>query len=304
MNTKHKSTVVVVVHDAGGTEAIIPYLHAHQEKYLFVVYATGPAKSILTRERVTYQNIIDDENVIASLLAKHEDAKFAILGTGWMTRIELHALQYLKHMGVRTVVFLESWEKYRERFGYPKKGWKNNLPNEIWVGDDIAKKIATRQFPGIVIRKKRDNYFTTMKRRYKEIRKGTEPRQVLFLSVCVPETIHALRTLLTTIANKKERKEVIIRFHPADARDRYDDLIAHYVDRVVITKSKEKDIVRDFARARLVVGTETVAMSLAVTLGLPTVSLDKVGEKRFLPFPEIIKAKRGNARAVLGKLIK
>ncbi len=293
MKDTRKTKVIVVANDAGGAEAMVPYLSAHDDRYRFIVFAAGPAKRVFEREGIETRPIEDDEKRIARKLLPYEDAAFALLGTGWMTLIERRALLALKEARVRTIVFLESWEHYRERFGYPDKDWKRCLPDEIWVGDDVAKRMAERLLPGIPVRKKRENYLDSMKKRYREARKKTRKDEVLFLSVCVPGATPALETLLRVAAKKGKR--VAVRFHPADAKDRYDGLIARYRSRVAIRKSNEKEIVRDLARATTVVGTETVAMALSVHLSIPTVSLGKVGKKRFLPFPEIVKARSASA---------
>jgi len=70
------------------------------------------------------------------------------------------------------VSFIDHWVNYRERFGYPLKNWKNNLPDEIWAGDKYAFLIAKKLFNKILpIKLVKNPYFKEIKNKYYKTKK-------------------------------------------------------------------------------------------------------------------------------------
>lgn len=282
--------ILVVAHDAGGAEIIGAYIKKHQTQFDFHCYVAGPALKIFRRLDIPSKKITIFKKDIDRIVAKHADAKFVLLGTGWMTTIELTALTSAKTIGLKTVVYLEAWWNYRERFEYPKKHWKDNLPDEIWVGDRYAEAIAKKCFPKTHIKFSQNQYFVSIKEEFKKLKKKDlkQKKNIVFLSDCTPEAHVALSQLLRTLSEKKSPQNLRIRFHPADDRSRYDELIAQYKSKIHIKKSSQKDITRDLLDAKLVIGTETVAMAVSVVVGVKTISIKKAKEPFLLPFKEII----------------
>ncbi len=292
--------VFVVAHDAGGAEIIGAYIKKNHNCFDFHAYASGPAKAIFRRLEIPVKSISGNIADITRVVEKHADAKFALLGTGWMTTIEFDALMSAKAVGLKTIVYLESWVNYRERFNYPKKNWKKNLPDEVWVGDKYALALAQKYFSSTMVRYVPNQYFIAMKYCYRKlIRSYKTEKGILFLSDVTKETDIALEQLLSALAVKEHPLPLLIRFHPADDHERYDELIAKYRSAVEIKKSTEKYFVRDLLFASIVIGTETVAMAVSVLAGVKTVSIRSVGKKPFLPFPEILHARGVKAIADL-----
>src|SRR6516164_11654529 len=114
MSSKNRKQVLVIAHDAGGTEVIVGYIKTHTTQYDFRSYIAGPAVSIFRREHLPFRTITHGPKQIGSIVARHRDAAFALLGTGWMTRIEADALAKAKQTGLQAVVYLESWSDYRK----------------------------------------------------------------------------------------------------------------------------------------------------------------------------------------------
>jgi len=289
MSKSEQKEILVIAHDAGGAEIIAAYIMAHPEKR-FACYAAGPAVKVFKRQHVPAKTITVTKQAVETVVKKHHDAAFALLGTGWMTKVEVWALEAAKAKGVPTVCYLESWVNYRERFGYPNKNWKNCLPNEIWVGDDYALALAARIFPSSQrIRHVPNQYFKQIKARAKEIRRTmSRGKGILFLSDAVPGVERSLEKLLQYVAKVQPEETVSVSFHPADPPDRYDAVIERYKDTVSVKKSKEKDIVRNLLSARVVVGAETVALVVSVLIGKPTVCIVPTKRQRRLPHPEIL----------------
>ena len=291
--------ILVIAHDAGGAEIIAAYLRESGEIKRFRVYAGGPAVKIFRREKIPALSISDNRPKIAQIIAMHTDAAFVLLGSGWMTKIESRALSESKKLGLKTVVYLESWSNFRERFGYPLEGWQECLPSEIWVGDRPALAMAKKYFPKTKVRFVRNQYFAHIRERFRE-GKRQALRSTLFLSDAVPGMEKVFGEFLACLPLRKTPHHILLRFHPADDRARYDALIEKYKKTAVIKKSKEKDIVRDFLSARVVIGTETVAMVLSVLCGIRTISIALLGiRKAPLPFKEIIRVRNAKSAARL-----
>src|SRR5215471_9179367 len=270
MSSKNRKRVLVIAHDAGGTEVIAGYIRTHAKQYDFCSYIAGPAVRIFRREHLPFKTIKDGPKQIGSIVARHRDAAFALLGTGWMTTIEADALVKTKQSGLKTVVYLESWTDYRERFGYPKQDWRNKLPDEIWVGDEYAQQLATNLLvPYTSVRFVRNQYLVDIKKRFNLLQRGAaQPTAVLFLSDAVPEARRLFAALLFGLSLSENRDlYVLLRFHPADKRSRYDKIIQRYRGQVRVQKSRDSDIVRDLLMAKVVVGTESVAMVPAALVG-------------------------------------
>ena len=299
-NTK-KSKILVVAYDAGGAEILAAYVKKHFTKNDFCVYAGGPAVRIFKREKIPQKSILPStKKNLTNIIAKESDSDLVLLGTGIMTKTERHALEIAKKFGLKTAAYLESWVYYRERFGYPKENWRKNLPDEIWVGDKYALRLARRNFGRrIPIRFVANEYFKNIIDRYKKgIRRSSPPREILFLSLGLTKGIQEIfGEMLQFIYLQKKPHVVRIRFHPADDRKRYDTLIRKYSGRIIIKKSREKDIVRDLLHASVVIGTNTVAMIPAVLVKKKTISIISPTMKSELPHHQIIKV-RSVAKAV------
>ncbi len=294
-STKLLPKVLVIAHDAGAAEIIGAYVKKQSERFDFHCYVAGPARIIFRRLKISSRKISPDKKEITRIIRSHADVKFVLLGTGWMTRVEFDALIEAKNFGLKTVVYLESWVNYRERFGYPEKKWQKNLPDEIWVGDKYAFVMAKKYFPNTEIKFVTNQYFLAVVKQYRALRSlHKKDRGILFLSDVAVGVESALETILVFLAEKKRPSSLLIRFHPADDRTRYDVLIKKYSEWVHIEKSTQKDIVRDLLRAKVVIGTETVAMVGAVLSGITTISIATIGKKPQLPFAEIIRIRRAN----------
>jgi len=297
MNTKHqkknKPKVLVIAHDAGGAEIIAAYVKKNFAKKNFVIYGAGPASKVFKRVGLLSHKITERHETILRVINKHHDAEYILLGTGWMTTIESQALAIAKSLGLKTVCYLESWLNYRERFAYPALGWQKKLPDEIWVGDTYAVPLAQKCFPKTLVRFVRNEYFIGIIRRYKELLgQKKEKQEILFFSDAVPIAEDALKLLLDYLSVHPSSLDLKISFHPADDQGRYDALIQKYAHHIHVTKSKERDIVKSLLSARVVAGTETVAMVASVLVGIPTISINLGKKKPMLPFPQIIRVRK------------
>ena len=259
----------MIVHDAGGAEIIGAYIRVHKNKINFESYVAGPAVNIFMREKIPFSLITDDKAFVARAVKKNIHAKFAILGARWRTDIESTALSEAKINGIRTVVYMDSWSNYRERFGYPTQGWENNLPDELWLGDKNALQLALSLFPKkLKIKLVPNEYFRLAKKRYVEVRKKRQVNVVLFLTDPSTNSISAARILFIALSRFVAALRIRLRLHPSDQIVRYVELQKEF-PKLPVEFSREPKLANDLASSLFVVGAETVALAVAAKVGLP-----------------------------------
>lgn len=270
-----KQKVLVVTHDAGGSEIIAAYVKKHLNRTDFHVYTEGPGARVFRRLGIPFHRIQNNRSAIRAVVRKHANVDLALLALkGWMTDIEWLARDEAMRSGLRTAVYLEDWRRYRERFGYPKRGWQNNLPHELWAGDPTALKLARKLFKKTHsrIRFVPNEYFRTVSRRVKKARAASHATCVLFLSSPLQELEPVVADLLELMSQRRGSR-LLIRLHPADKKGRYRRLLRRYRGKIVSEISKNADVAADLARAKIVIGTRTVALALAAYCKLPTFSI-------------------------------
>lgn len=299
---KRNKRVLVAANDAGGAEIIGAYVRTHQDGMRYDVYAGGPAARVFKRLGVPFKKIADDEQKIAAIVRRHADADYALFGTGEMTRIESRAVLAAKDAGVRTIIYLDSWVNYLGRFGFPQPGWKENLPDELWIGDTAGQRLAEEAFPGLRIRLVPNWHFADIAEAFKK--QESAPDEILFFGTSTEGSPEALEGILEELSRAGERISICVRLHPAEPVTRYDALIERYKRTFRIRKSRTKDLVSDLARARIVAGLETMALALAYKVGIRAVCVVPRGTAMTLPFARIRRAGSGQeaARMIAGML--
>lgn len=290
MNSKltKNPKILVVVHDAGGAEVIGAYIRAHRKESHFIAYGAGPAVRVFKRLKIPLCAIEDSIASIAKAVGRHHDVAYALMAApGWMTKIELRALEEAKKAGLKTVVYMESWEDERKRFGFPRVGWHKRLPDMFWAGDKYARSSLIKQLPHVPVRLVPNQYFRDEVARYKALKGSNKPDAILFTSTTGGDSHELLENILFAASRNNTVRRVRIRYHPGDNRNSYEALIRKFKDSVCIEESRENDLAKDLLKARTVIGTETVAMVVGVLCGIRTISLVKKDRKPMLPFPRI-----------------
>lgn len=298
---KHRPEVIVFVHDAGGAEVVGAYIRRNRAQFSFHCYGAGPALRVFRRLGVPLRKVSDDRKELSAVIRRHPKAAYALCGApGWMTKTEFNALQEAKHAGLKTVVYMDSWIDDRLRFGYPARGWQRHLPDVFWAGDHYARAGLRRRFPRVPVRYVPNQYFANEVVRYRAHKRASRAADtVLFMSTIGGPSHELLEAILAVLARERRRTCVRIRFHPADDRSRYDALTVQFKDLVRIELSREKDIVKDLLRARIVVGSETVAMAVSVLCGIRTISFCAPGTRAVLPFNAIRRTRSSKNAAQL-----
>jgi hypothetical protein len=279
--------VVAICHDAGGAEIVSAYIRAHRTQYRFFALVAGPAMKIFRRKHIA-ATVFEDQSFHDFFVA-HPDVRFVLAGTG-ASGMEARAIATARVHHVHTVAFLDHWVNYRERFRYPEAGWEAHLPDEIWVGDRSGYVLAKEFFPQTSVRLLPNPYFREVRASYGHAyARAPYHDAVLFMSEPVPYgEVQILNELLHFFATRLSGATFIIRFHPTESRHKYDALIRKYCRRLHIVKSRHSFIVDDLARARFVIGMESVALVASVVCRKKTISIisDPARPLR-LPFAQI-----------------
>jgi hypothetical protein len=220
--------IAAISHDAGGAEILSSWLLRCREPYCLVT--DGPATDIFLRKIGDRQSIPLAEAI--------EKCEWVLCSTSWQSSLERRAISLAKAGGKRVVAFLDHWVNFKERF---QEDGVEVLPDEIWVGDVEAEKIARACFATIKIVLKPNPYFEDLLLEIKKIHiAASDITKCSVLYVCEPIREHALlqygnerywgyteedalRYFLQNIdALGFAVSKIKIRPHPSESKSKYD----------------------------------------------------------------------------------
>ncbi len=299
MKTRVKNKIIVVAHDAGGAEVVGAYVNKNAKRYNFSSYISGPAEKVFARRAIVFQPAptsimavrqIFDREIGISLLLAATSGKHSVIERLFVVEAKRH--------GIKSAVYLDHWVNFRERFGYPGKNWRENLPDEIWVGDQAARLLAKKLFKRPIILVP-NLYFEEMKKQIKQFSQA-ESNSILFLGE-PPHGPMVLKKFLSVLSEPKINCKIIIRPHPRELPSQYWAIVESSPSAVPVEISLNRSLAEDMGQSRLVVGIESLALAVAALAGKPAVSFRPglAGQCR-LPFRQIIKIKTA---AALSKII-
>ena len=259
-----KNHVAIVSHDAGGAEILSSWLK--RTNYLASVVAAGPAERIFRQKCPKADFLKLDEALIK--------CSWLLSGTGWESNFELQAISKAGDLGIKTIAFLDHWVNYRERFEY---NGSIILPDEIWVGDTEAERIARHLFDQTPVLLKPNPYFEDLLNEIAVIQKVKfKPKKARVLYVCEPIADHALkqhgndrhwgytehdalRFFLSNIsALCQPIDSITIRPHPSEREGKYQ--WANSVTSLSIQFGGQKTLLEEILESTIVVGCESMAM--------------------------------------------
>jgi hypothetical protein len=287
--------IAVISHDAGGAEILSSYVRQEGMECLFVL--VGPARSIFERKLGRIATSTLDEVIRKSTSM--------ICSTSWESDIEVQAIKLSRTLGKRSVAFLDHWVNYRERF---TRCGEIVLPDEIWVGDHMAKAMATDVFLNVPIKLIENPYLKDIKREFNSIQTYSPSRSgsISVLYVCEPISTHALLRygnahhwgyveddalryfLLNISALNKPVERVVIRPHPSEANDKYSWVQQEF--KLPILLGGTCPLVEEIAESDVIVGCESMALVVALSIGKKVLScIPPNGRTCVLPHTEIVK---------------
>jgi hypothetical protein len=268
--------VAVVSHDAGGAEILSSWVNHTQHPVTVVV--AGPAESI-------FRHKCPHAEFLPLKVALHKSS-WVLCGTGWQSDFERQAIVSARALGKKTVSFLDHWVNFRERF----VGANNYvLPDEIWVGDIEAERIARAQFVDIPIILQPNHYIEDLLVEISRIRKPRSDsifKRILY--VCEPIAQHSLlqfgnehhwgyteHEALSFFLNNVSALgryigSITIRPHPSEPKDKYDRLRNLYS--LTLVHGGQKTLLEEILESDIVVGCDSMAMVVGLLASKRVVS--------------------------------
>lgn len=326
MNMKRKK-IIVACHDAGGAELIAAYIVHRQSSDVFICFVSGPAVAVFERHKIV-AHIYSGESII-SLLRPHVDASYVLTGNSWASSFETDFRFAAKKIGLKTVVCLDYWLRCRERFGYPRRAWQQYLPDEIWIGYPLPRRDAQLFFPKTPVRIIPNFYLregVAEVRRYEHFRTGSTHSRIsrgrgTVLVVCIPlnaprnhfgdpvrliaDEFQLLDYILCTLQRLVPEWRVIVRQHPSEKEDKYEDVVAPHRRRLDITYSDaRRPLASDIAESTLVIGPASTALVLAKLSHRSVVGIFPwMYERSWFPFDIPYVRKLAQLSAVIKKFV-
>lgn len=284
--------IAVISHDAGGAEIISSWLSQNSEPFKLVL--GGPAVTIFQNKLGEYKNY--------PLESAIRNSDWVLCGTSWQSSLEKLAIVKAKLAGKRVVAFLDHWVNYHERFVFDGAIL---LPDEIWVTDLYAQKIANNIFPSLKVVLNPNPYFADLHLKIQSLQpKKIQLGKYSILYVCEPIREHALLAfgnefhwgyteetalgffLKNINAVGRKVTEIRIRPHPSEIRGKYDWV--QQENTLVTEVMSSKSLIEQIVEADAVVGCGSMAMVVALLAKKRVISSIPPGGKPCeLPHSEI-----------------
>ncbi len=283
----------VVAHDAGGAEIISSHI---RRQGLECVYALeGAAQAVFARKLGDIARV-----ELGQLVASCD---WLLCGTSFLSDLEWRAIGLARQAGKRSVAMLDHWVNYRQRF-LRHGSW--HFPDEVWVGDALAARLAEQHLPETKTSLVPNAYFEDIRQQLAAIaapvRRAAAGISVLY--VCEPlredglalyndplywgySEEDALRCFLSNIGRLGERIDrVVVRAHPQESPDKYRWAVDEF-DLPIVT-GENRTLLEQIVASDVVAGCATMAMVVALLAGKRVVSCIPPGGKTIrLPHPEI-----------------
>lgn len=294
--------IAIFSHDAGASEILLELCRANIEMYEFRIFCLldFPCYTLVKAKQLeAYMvNIADEENDIFKKLLTFNPSVI-LYGTGWQNHLEYIFLKYAREHILPSVAFLDHWSNYRERFGYPDAKWRENLPDFIATHNKESFELAKNlDLPNVIAIK---NYAQKREFLYaKDIFERVKEQDILlFLSEPTAKVAQKsygesnfwgfdeVKVFKDILENKTlfNCEKIVIRVHPSDIQDTY-----RAIDPDI--SFSDKTLLEDIARAKIIIGIDTVALYSAYLLGKKAISYIPSNKRECLvPLPKENKIK-------------
>jgi hypothetical protein len=287
-------SLLVACHDAGGAEIVSCWLRRRPDAHSVPCLLEGPARAIFARRLGAGLRTVDALPPLAGL-------DLVLCGSSAHAPLERRVVRAARAAGVRSAVWLDHWVNSAERFVLDGDVV---LPDEVWVADEHAERLAAATLPGATIRLCGNPYLEDVAAEVHALERErpaggerilyvTQPTTVAALAATGDplgwgyEELGALRGYLARLADAPPAA-VRVRLHPAESEEKYAEVLAAFADRLALEVSRSDSLVEDCAWADTVAGCDTMAMVVALAAGRRVVSVIPPGGRPLsLPFEAI-----------------
>lgn len=257
--------VAVVCHDAGAANVLVAEL-AYQPTWTVLPVMHGPAVKVWRASASESLPLLELEAALAR-------ARLVVTGTGWASNLEHEARCRAIALRLPTVAVLDHWVNYRERFEHEGQVM---LPDEIWVTDAYALKIATDLFPSTIVRQRPNHYLrdqVSAIHRCGRVEAGRvlyvlEPLRYVWPGLTRAGEFEALDYLIRRIKTLTGCVSpcLWLRPHPSEQLAKYQPWLGNHHG-IEVAMDDSNSLADAIGRAEWVVGCETAAMVIALAAG-------------------------------------
>lgn len=257
--------IAVVCHDAGGANLVLAMLaRLDGQRHQVSAYLQGPAASL-------WQQRFPQQAMAPSLEAALAHADVLLSGTGWASDLEFDARVLARQRGMTSIAVLDHWVNYPQRF---VRHGQTVLPDQIWVCDEDARRIAQDCFPDLPVRCMPNDYLQEQVAALPPA-DAVDDALLYVLEPArtdwgqgVPGEFQALDYFAARLALMQVPAGMPIRLrpHPSDPAGKYDDWIARHAH-LNVSLDDSANLHGALARASRVAGCESFAMVVALAAG-------------------------------------
>lgn len=243
----------------------------------------GPARGVFARRLPALAPLPEPPDVAAYDLV--------VCGTSGTAEHEREIVRQARASNVRCAVWLDHWVNYPERF--------DRLPDELWVCDEHAERIAREAVPGPPVIVRGNPYLEDMAAEIQGLGRPPGPgERVLYVTEPTAEVagrltgdplawgydeLGALRRYLEHLTEAPPAA-IRVRRHPSESAAKYTPLLAEFE----ADSSSDRTLAEDIAWADTVAGCDTMAMVVGLAAGRRVVSAIPPGGRALsLPFGQI-----------------
>jgi hypothetical protein len=262
---------VVVCHDAGAANLILEEMRATPAEHAWRAVFEGPSVRLWAAAGSPGSRLWDLEEAI-------ESGATVLSGTGWASNLEHEARKRAREARLPSIAVVDHWVNYTSRF---EREGQVILPDEIWVVDEYASRLAWEAFPSVTVRVRANLY---LHRQVAAVRSMGPSRtgRVLFLSEPVryawpglaqPGELEALDYLVShlDLLGLQGPPQLRLRPHPSDPPGKYDEWIARNPN-LDLELDCSGSLSQAIAEAEWVAGCETAALAVALAADRRVVS--------------------------------
>lgn len=261
----------------------------HRSGHKKVVFLLdGPAVAVFRRKLGPIE-VMPSETLTKDFIQGFD---FVLTGTGWASDLEKRAIRFGREGDIPVASYLDHWGDYRPRFLLEGE---LVLPDEVWVGDEDALRLARGSLGADRVKLVENPYFLDVReafaRQKVDVRGGQEFR-ILYICEAFAEAGRVLPDgkwiefqgmdlffdHLKQVAFGSRRVVVRLRPHPAEEKDKY----ASYLESDMpfhVEVSDGTSLIEDCASADWVVGMNSMALIIARIGGKKTYYCNPGGAK-------------------------
>ncbi len=258
------SCTAVVCNDAGAANIIVAGLQRYPAQ-AWRACMQGPAALV-------WQSAFGSPARCATPEEALQGAHFLLSGTGWASDLEHRARALAKRVGVPSAALLDHWVNYPQRF---VRNGETILPDELWVTDEDALRLARESFPKLAIRLVGNWYLKQQLADVVEPAVDAVP-ELLYIAEPArsdwqrgqPGEFQALDYLVSKLPllGLPSGLRIRLRPHPSDPSGKYDAWLCAQAD-VQVELDESPSIAAALSRARWVAGCESYGLVLALAAG-------------------------------------